>query len=218
MSGVLDRFKKELSAMTKRIDSLNSALAPVAVGMVQDNMTNGNYADNAPLTKSLKNEGSRPLINTGETRASITFKLVGDGFVIGTNKKYAPILNAGGTITAKNARMLMLPATKDVKKRMDAWGVKQTLSWLENSGWKLFWRPGALIGQAPKGARAFGKPISLKLKGKAKQKRHSFYLICYRKKSINIPKREFMQITTEQMKTLKALARQHVTGKNNDRH
>lgn len=122
MAGTIGDFRKQLQAMAKRVDNVNAVMAPVAVGMVQANMTRGTWTPNAPLTQSLKNGGARPLIDTGETRASITFVLTDGGFVVGTNKKHAPLINFGGTVTAKNAKKLVLPASKDVKKRVDSWG------------------------------------------------------------------------------------------------
>ncbi|MCY1697156.1 hypothetical protein OVA10_03510 [Lelliottia sp. SL45] len=211
----LDDFRLALKTMSTRVDNMNQVLAPVAVGMVQSNMRDGNYAPNAPLTQALKNSGSQPLFNTGETRASITFKLVDNGFVIGTNKKHAALINNGGTVTARNAQKLILPASRDVKQRVDSWGVKQTLSWLESAGWQLIWRPGALIGRCPDGKKGFGVQIAAG-KGKARKrnartkKRFSFYLIFYRKKSITVPKREFMVLREEQVRMLKELGQRYI--------
>jgi phage gpG-like protein len=215
MAGTLDGFKKQLTAMTKRIDTVNTVMAPVAVGMVQANMTKGPWTPNAPLTQALKNGGSRALINTGETRASITYVLTESGFTVGTNKKHAPLINYGGTVTAKKAQKLILPASKDVKARVDSWGVKQTLDWLESSGWDLIWRPGALIGKCPEGRKGFGVQIAM-TKGKARRKnkrtskRFSYYLIFYRKKSITVPKREFMVLKPDQVKLLNDIGKQYL--------
>lgn len=210
----LKAFKQQLHNATLRLGGLNEVLAPIAVGMVQDNMRRGSYTQNAPLTRELKNGGSRPLINTGETRASITHKLRGDGFVIGTNKKHARLINDGGVVTAKKARKLILPATKDVKKRVDAWGVRKVLEWLEDSGWTLFWRPGALIGKAPNKVKKFGLPITVRTKGKKAQSRHQFFVIFWRKKSITVPKRRFMMLNDQQQATLLKVAGRHLRGKN----
>ncbi|MGT3827048.1 hypothetical protein ACUUMB_15110 [Enterobacter kobei] len=211
----LDDFRRTLKTMSTRVDNMNQVLAPVAVGMVQSNMRDGNYATNAPLTQSLKNGGSQPLFNTGETRASITFKLVDNGFVVGTNKKHAALINSGGTVTAKNAQKLVLPASRDVKQRVDSWGVKQTLNWLESAGWQLIWRPGALIGRCPEGKKGFGVQIAAG-RGKARRRnaktknRFSYYLIFYRKKSITVPKREFMVLREEQVRMLKELGQRYI--------
>lgn len=215
MAGTLGGFKNQLSAMTKRVSDVNKVMAPVAVGMVQANMTKGPWTPNAPLTQALKNGGSRPLISTGETRASITYVLTDGGFVVGTNKKHAPLINFGGTVTAKKAQKLILPASKDVKARVDSWGVKQTLNWLESSGWQLIWRPGALIGRCPEGRKGFGVQIAA-TKGKARRKskrtskRFSYYLIFYRKKSITVPKREFMVLKPDQLKLLNDIGKQYL--------
>lgn len=211
--GDLKAFKTAIKEASVRISELSNELAPVAVGMVQDNMRRGSYTPNAPLTRELKNGGARPLIATGETRASITYKVREDGFVIGTNKKHARLINDGGTVTAKKARKLILPATKDVKKRVDAWGVRKVIEWLEDSGWTLFWRPGALIGKAPDKVRKFGKPITVRTKGKKAQSRHQFFVIFWRKKSITVPERRFMMLTDAQQSTLLKLAKKHIRGK-----
>lgn len=212
-------FVNRLNQIGTRVSSINQSLAPIAVGMVQANMTGGNWTPNAPLTQALKNGGSVPLIDTGETRASITFKLVDSGFLVGTNKKHAPLINYGGTVTAKKAQKLIVPASQDVKKRTESWGVKQTINWLESSGWTLFWRPGALIGRCPEGRKGFGVQLAAtkgktRKKSKSTRQRFSYYLIYYRKKSITVPKREFMVIKPDQVETLKKLGQQYLmTGK-----
>ncbi len=130
-------FIDALKARERNIAKLNKKLAPLVVTFVQQNM-NGPFKPNAPLTKSLKNSGSKPLINTGDTRASISSQPLDEGFEVGTNKPYARILNDGGTIKPKRSRKLAIPTTKQIKKRSDAWGVKKTLTWLESQGWRIF--------------------------------------------------------------------------------
>jgi len=55
----------------------------------------------------LKIRQGQPLVDTGRLRRSITFKADPQGVTIGTNLKYAPIHQFGGTISAKNAPFLV---------------------------------------------------------------------------------------------------------------
>lgn len=211
MTNSVMAFNAKLKLMARQIESVNKALAPMAVTMVQQNMSDPSFVDNAPLTKATKNNGAKPLFNTGVTRASMNYQLQADGgFIVGTNQPHAPLINYGGVVRPKKAKSLMLPSSRDVKKRTDAWGVKKVIGWLEAAGWRLFWRPGALIAEAPAGARPFGVKIVTRKKKRGIRPRN-FFLIYYRKRELKVPAREFMKLSPEQVGQLMKAARQHVT-------
>ncbi|WP_367971612.1 hypothetical protein RJD38_21215 [Vibrio scophthalmi] len=206
-------FLKELERQEKAVQGLAHKLAPIAVGMVQQNM-DGPFVPNAPLTRQLKNGGSQPLKDTGDTRASINSHVQGDTIFVGTNKPHAPLINNGGTIKPKRSRRLAIPTTKQVKKRSDAWGVKKTLAWLEDNGWKIFFRPKSIMGRAPVGAKSFGLKIKSKRNKNARKRKDGtysenakgvFYVLFYRSSGIKVPKREFMYLKPEQEERLKEI-------------
>lgn len=202
-------FLIELAAQERRIGQVSEQLGPIVVGMVQQNM-NGPFRPNSTLTKSLKNGGSKPLFDTGDTRASISFIANQNSLVVGTNKPHAPLINNGGIITPKNAARLAIPVTRQVKLRTTAWGVRKTLKWLEGIGWKIFFRPASIMGRAPPGAKAFGKRIKAeKNKDPIKQdgeytegSKGVFYVLYFRAKKVKVPKREFMLLHPPQVELL----------------
>lgn len=57
--------------------------------------------------------GSKPLLNTGKLRNSITGEAEPHGASAGTVAVQANIQNAGGVITPKNAKMLAIPLTRE---------------------------------------------------------------------------------------------------------
>lgn len=203
-------FLTELRQYEQRINRVNASLAPLAVTFVQQNM-DGPFKPNASLTKKLKNGGSKPLFNTGDTRASISYQKFNGGFEVGTNKPHARMLNDGGTIKPKRSSKLAIPTTKQVKMRSDAWGVRKTIKWLESNGWKIFFRPRSIMGRAPPGGRAFGLKIKGKNNKSARKKKDGtyaegakgvFYVLYYRSSGTKIPARPFMYLKPEQEQQL----------------
>lgn len=199
-------FLKALKEREQNIAKLNTKLAPLVVTFVQMNM-NGPFKPNSALTKSLKNGGSKPLMNTGDTKASISYQALGDGFEVGTNKPYARILNDGGTIKPKRSRKLAIPTTRQLKQRSDAWGVKKTLTWLKGQGWRIFFRVNSIMGRAPPGAKGFGLKVKSKHNKNARKRKDGtysegakgvFYVLYYRSAGIKIPARRFMYLSDEQ--------------------
>lgn len=62
-----------------------------------------------------KKGGERPLQDTGELAASITYRVEGDVVRIGTPKKYAPVHQEGRMIYAKNAEHLHIPLNPEAR-------------------------------------------------------------------------------------------------------
>jgi len=86
-STVIERYKikikktinKEMSAYLKGKQNLETALNRIGLrieGYMKDNLTNGNWAPNAPLTIFLKGS-SQPLIHHGQMRQAITYIIEG---------------------------------------------------------------------------------------------------------------------------------------------
>lgn len=205
MKGFLDA----LHNTTKAIDGLPETLAPFGLQCVRDNMKQGNFKPNSTLTKNTKNAGAKPLFDTGETYASLTYKANAEEYRIGTNKAHAPLINNGGIVKAQKARKLAIPINKQVKRRTEVFGVRKVLEGLERQGWKIFYRPKSIMGRAPIGAKAFGQRIKTKVnKANKSQQKGVFYVLYIRAKQIKVPEREFMFLSDEQMKEQKAMAEQ----------
>jgi phage gpG-like protein len=199
-----EAFRRALRDMAQKLPHLSAQLAPVAVTCVQLNM-DGPFTPNAPLTKSLKNGGAKPLFDTGETRASITYVADRDGFAVGSPLPHTPLINNGGTVSAKTAKSLVIPATRAIKRRTEAQGIRGVLAQLEAAGWKIVWRPKAVLGAAPDGATPQGIPLQAKASkttSGSKKKQRRLFLLFYRKKSITVPAREFMVLHDDQQALL----------------
>lgn len=202
-------FLDALEKTQKEINSLPETLAPFGLQCVRDNMKHGKFKPNATLTKNTKNAGAKPLFDTGETYASLTYTADDDGYRVGTNKIYASLINDGGEIKAKKSQQLAIPINKQVKKRSEVYGVRKTINWLENKGWKIFYRPHSIMGRAPLGAKAFGKKVQTKSNKNSKQKQTGvFYVLYIRTPSVKVPKREFMYLSEEQQKEQAQMAQE----------
>ncbi len=220
MTSGSEAFKRALKGMSQRLPKLAEQLAPLGVTCVQLNM-DGPFVPNAPLTKSLKNGGAKPLFDSGETRASITYVADSQGFAVGSPLVHTPLINYGGTLKAKRAKSLVIPATRAIKRKSQALGIKRYLEQLKDAGWRIVWRPKAVLGSAPVGAGAQG--IRLKAKPKAdgtpKKTRKTgqraaprrLFLLFYRKESITVPAREFMVLHEDQQRLLLDEGRRFLT-------
>ncbi len=203
MKGFLDA----LHNTTKAIDGLPETLAPFGLQCVRDNMKNGTFKPNAPLTKNTKNAGAKPLFDSGETYASLTYQANDKEYRVGTNKAHAPLINDGGVIKAKRAQQLAIPVNKQVKKRTEVYGVRKTLEGLERQGWTIFYRPHAIMGRAPLGAKAFGQRIKAKANRNRKgTEKGVFYVLYIRTPQVKVAKREFMYLSPEQQQEQREMA------------
>lgn len=200
MAASTDRFNARLQQMSQTLAKLPALLAPLAVTCVQTNM-DGPFTANAALTQSLKNRGAKPLFDTGETRASLTYTTEPGRFTVGSPLPHTPLINNGGTLVAKKAKSLMVPSTRGLKRKAKAMGIKGLLGSLESMGWRIVWRPKAVLGVPPDGASVQGLPLKPK-KQDGKQKARRLCLLFYRLEKIDVPKREFMVLHKEQQALL----------------
>lgn len=203
----MEAFLKDLNNMVKSIDGLPAKLAPFGLECIRDNYRNGQFAPNKPLTKSLKNGGAKPLFDTGETFASLTYQVGQDEYTLGTPKLHAAMLNDGGTIKPLKSQKLTIPADRTIKKRVDVYGVRKTLEGLERQGWKIFWRPNSVIGRAPVGAKGIGRRIKASMN---KNSKGVAYVLFIRASKVTIPQREFMYLSEEQQREQAELAQQAI--------
>lgn len=211
MASGIDGFNSRLQQMSQVMTRLPELLAPLAVTCVQTNM-DGPFTANAALTTSLKNKGAKPLFETGETRASITYRTESGAFTVGSPLPHAPLINNGGTLVPKKAKSLLVPSTRGLKRKAKAMGIRGLLSSLEDSGWRIVWRPKAVLGVPPEGGSVQGLPLKPKQEegeeeGEGKQKARRLCLLFYRLEKIDVPKREFMVLHEEQQALLLEEAR-----------
>ncbi len=206
-------FLKDLNNMAKAVDGLPEKLAPFGLECIRDNYRNGQFTPNSGLTKSLKNGGAKPLFDTGETFASLTYQTTDGAYILGTPKLHAAMLNDGGTIKPLKSQKLTIPADRSIKKRVDVYGVRKTLEGLEKQGWKIFWRPNSVMGRAPLGAKGIGKRIKSTMnKNNKGANKGVFYVLFYRASKVDIPAREFMYLSEEQQREQAEMAQQAILG------
>ena len=204
-------FLKALDETQKIIDDLPNRLAPFGLQCVRDNYRNGDFVANAPLTKQAKNGGAKPLFDSGETYASLTYETSPDEYEVGTNKVHAPLINDGGVVKPLSAQKLCVPTEKKIKTRTEIYGVRKVIEGLERQGWKIFWRPNSVMGRAPVGAKAIGRKIKASSnRNNSASNKGIFYVLYIRTNEVKVPKREFMYMSDEQQREQAELAQQEL--------
>jgi len=149
---------------------------------------NGGIAPaNAPLTQEVK-QGSQTLRDRGELTQSIA-PHSGDMWAdASTNLKYARIQQEGGTITAKNAKSLFIPAGAKTREKMrsyGAWTPRSLISAMKADGYGFF--------RAGRAFFAYKKGRTLKNGKEGKQGKEEFALFII-SRSVKIPARPFLYI------------------------
>ncbi len=177
-----EKFSEFLKSVGERVQRVLPEIAPEVRDFIVENIKKGEHKENSPLTKRLKGS-SKPLLDTGALRASITYVLNNKELKVGSNLLYAPVHQFGATITPKVARKLTIPATKKIRKYVMAMGVKRVV-FLEKS----------VIAVPPEKGKTAG---GLKLKkGKGE-------VIFIRKEKVVIPARPYLYLSEAQRKYLK---------------
>ena len=74
-SDVLELVREELNADTMRVDSgLADRIGSMVVAAIQSSISDGDWAENAELTKKLKGPSkTKPLVNTGQLGQDVTW-------------------------------------------------------------------------------------------------------------------------------------------------
>ena len=184
MSG-WDRLKRALKEFAEKFDrEINEAIALHIISKSQERIKKGKVKPKtSKFTLSLRSGGSgRTLIDSGNLLKSLTYKIEGREVVkIGSNLPYAKVHQFGGKIKAKKAASLCIPATKEARKK-SRFGVEEALKKFTNEGWQIWFTEKAIMGR--KGNK--GKPV----------------VLFYRKKQIEIPKRQFVYLTKEDEKEI----------------
>jgi phage gpG-like protein len=158
--------------------SILDAIGNRAVSLVQKNIENGPWAQNTPLTASVK-QGNKPLRDRGQLLSSITYRAETGKVVVGTNHPAAELLHNGGTIRPVRSKALAIPAGPWVRSLMRGADLSPRimLDQLKGSGWSI-WRQGNVIMGQEKGSK---NPLPL------------FIL----RTAVTIPARPFMRLPPE---------------------
>jgi phage gpG-like protein len=195
-----DDFEKFLNRLKERINQILPEIAPEVRDFVVEHIKEGGIPSkpNAPLTRIVK-KSSKPLLNRGILRGSISYQIKDGKLIVGTNLVYAPIQHYGGVIKPKWAKTLTLPTTRKVRRLVEAKGVREFVKKLEEEGYKIVWKPKAVIAVPPsaKGKRKRKPKYGLALKNGEGE------LVLIRKREVKIPARPYMLLTKEELKYLK---------------
>jgi|UniRef100_A0A7C3IJC6 phage gpG-like protein len=160
-----------------------------AVSLVQKNIEQGPWAQNAPLTAAVK-QGNKPLRDRGQLLASITYRAEPGKVVVGTNHPAAELLHNGGVVRPVRSKALALPAGSWVRSLMRGTDLQPrvVLEQLRGAGWSI-WKQGNVILGRKKG----GKDV--------------FPLFILRT-AVTIPARPFMRLPPESVAYLEEFLRQ----------
>lgn len=121
--------------------SFYTKLGDYMVSSTQRKINSGIAPANAPLTTAVK-QGGKTLRDRGQLLSSITQKATDTHTVVGTNHVAARISHFGGTISAKRAKMLWIPANPLTRTMQRRYGfrVRDCIEGMRRDGWNL-WRP-----------------------------------------------------------------------------
>lgn len=177
---------------TAKIENRLKDLSPIMptigiylVSSIQGRIKAGLKPDNSAVTQAYK-KNNLPLRDTGQYFASFTWQHAGKNRIkVGTPKKQARILNDGGKITPKKAKMLYIPAgafTRQIERKSNAStsaesSVRAVIDWLENNGYQVWW----------------AKNVVMCKKGKKGKETPVYYL----KKQVTIPARPHIYVSQE---------------------
>ncbi len=137
--------------------------------------TGQGFSPLSAATEGYRGKG-RPLQDTGALRDSITYEVNGSTAFVGTESKYAPLHNSGGTITAKKNWLFIPAAGTRQLERLYGRKPKDVLAGLRTNGASVF---------------RIGRTVCYS----SAKNGHEPKVVYYLKKSVNIPKREFFYLS-----------------------
>ena len=200
-------FDGFLRSLKEKLKQVLPEIAPEVRDFVVEHIKEGGIPSkpNAPLTIQVK-KSSKPLLDRGVLRGSITYKIENNKLIVGTKLIYAPIQHYGGVIKPKRAKTLTLPTTRKVRRLVETKGVRGFLKKLEEEGYKIVWRPKSVIAIPPKPKGKKRKKVKPKYGLPLKSGLGELVLI--RKKEVRIPARPYMLLTEEELEYLKERIRE----------
>lgn len=189
-----------LAGLETRLNDTSPAMPPIGLYMVsevQKRISDGIQPENSQVTQSYKGN-NKPLRDTGQYMASFTYKVLsGKSVKIGTPKRQARLMNNGGIITAKRAKMLYIPAgamTRKYERKSDAGAsansqVRAVIDAFKHDGYSVWWSKGAVMAKKGNSGKEF--PI--------------YFL----KKQVTIPARPHLYVSDQNRQDIKAILRRY---------
>ena len=182
-------------AMATRLQDprLLSGLGARAVSLVQKNIRDGAWEPNAPLTRAIKGQGAKPLMDAGHLVSSITYRVEGNKLIVWTARPGADIAHSGGTIRATKSKFLTIPAGRATRRLMESYGLtpRACIEGMRKAGFDVFFRQ-------EKGGKSGGV---LYLPPNAKKNTQPELLFIL-KKEVKVPARPFLRLPDESLAVL----------------
>lgn len=131
---VLDRLGQRLADQ-----SILDGLGDLGLSLVQKNITEGAWKENAPLTQDVKGNNI-PLRDKGLLLSSFSHRREASSVVIGTSYRPARILHDGGVIRPRSAKYLTIPAGAKTRALMRRYGAtpRACIEGMKAAGWRVW--------------------------------------------------------------------------------
>lgn len=202
---------KDNASKPELMEDVGEYMRSSTVKKLKEQKFKNNPPPTSEFTKSLRhgeNKGSgKTLLDNGYLFNSIGKKIEGNSVkvgatniptkkktFVGTASKYAKIHNEGGTLTAKK-NFLYIPGNEEVKAKSQVVGVRDTINFFKSEGYKVFYQ-GRTV-------RYYKPPL---------KKDEKAPVMFYLKKSVTIPKREYLYISDVDEKVIQARIKKHIFG------
>jgi phage gpG-like protein len=142
-----------------------------------------------PLRYPRPRGGSKPLLDTGVLRNSITHRPEADGASVGTAIPYAPLMHFGGKVVPKRAKYLTIPLTKEAARA----GSPRAMRNLE------------FVPKKARGGKVRGWLVEQKKTGRGKKKTSTtvFHWVCVT--DVEVPARPFMGLSAQGLGAIDAI-------------
>lgn len=118
--GLADRLQRAAQTATREIPaSVGRKLAVAAVSGAKQHFQTSTAPDGtpwAPLKHPRPSGGSKPLLDTGLLRSSLSATFEGDTLTLRANGPGAALHNFGGTVRPVNAKFLAIPVSREASK------------------------------------------------------------------------------------------------------
>lgn len=187
-----EKFRKYLNKIssTKAFNDLKVDIKSYLIRSTVKKIQTGNIRGNKTLSPvTIANKGSSKVLqDTGRLMRSIRGYVGRKSVYVGSNLKYAAIHNQRGTIKPVKAKHLYIPAFREVNSRYGANtnGVAAAMSRMKKDGWSLWHTPRAVLGKRKQDTKA--------------------RVVFFKKKSVDIPKREYLYLTNQDKEEMTQLA------------
>ncbi len=188
MSGLFSNGYFDAVAKRLQDPAMLSGLGARAVSQVQKNIRDGDWQENAPLTKELKGGHPRPLMDEGPLVTSMQHRVEENRrSVVYTIRPGANVVHDGGVIRPVRTKYLAIPASRETKRLMGIYGLtpRACIEGMKKVNYTVFFRPGAVL-YLPPGAK------------KETQAKILFLL----KTSVTLPARPYMRLPQASLEIL----------------